>query len=63
MQNQDHLNELTELLRKATTGAEDMVSQWELEDSEYMSLELLETIKKARQLLQVLDTNKAIQEE
>lgn len=55
------LDELTELLRTATASAEDMVDQWGLE-GEYMSLKLLETIKKAKQVLQVLDENKAIQE-
>ena len=55
------LNELTELLRTATVSAEDMVDQWGLE-GEYMSLELLETIKRANELLKILDENKAIQE-
>ena len=56
------LNELTELLRTATVSAEDMVDQWGLE-GEYMSLELLETIKRANELLKVLDENKAILED
>ena len=55
------LNELTELLRTATVSAEDMVDHWGLE-GEYMSLELLETIKRANELLKVLDENKAILE-
>ena len=55
------LNELTELLRTATVSAEDMVDQWGLE-GEYVSLELLETIKRANELLKVLDENKAILE-
>ena len=55
------LNELIELLRTATVSAEDMVDQWGLE-GEYMSLELLETIKRANELLKVLDENKAILE-
>ena len=55
------LNELTELLRTATVNAEDMVDQWGLE-GEYMSLELLKTIKRANELLKVLDENKAILE-
>ena len=55
------LDELTELLRTATASAEDMVDQWGLE-GEYMSLELLNTIKKANKLLQILDEEKAIQE-
>ena len=55
------LNELTKLLRAATVSAEDMVDQWGLE-GEYMSLELLETIKRANELLKVLDENKAILE-
>ena len=55
------LNELTELLRTATVSAEDMIDQWGLE-GEYMSLELLETIKRANELLKVLDENKAILE-
>ena len=55
------LDELTELLRTATVSAEDMVDQWGLE-GEYMSLELLNTIKKANKLLQILDEEKAITE-
>ena len=55
------LDDLTELLRTATASAEDMVDQWGLE-GEYMSLELLNTIKKANKLLQILDEEKAIQE-
>ena len=53
------LNELTELLRKTTAGAENMVDQWGLE-GEYMSLELINTIKKANELLKILDEEKAI---
>ena len=55
------LNELTELLRKTTASVENMVDQWGLE-GEYMSLELINTIKKANKLLQILDDEKAIQE-
>ena len=61
MKDDKTLNELTELLRTATVSAEDMVDQWGLE-GEYMSLELLETIKRAIELLKVLDENKAILE-
>ena len=61
MKDDKTLNELTELLRTATVSAEDMVDQWGLE-GEYMSLELLETIKRANELLKVLDENKAILE-
>lgn len=55
------LDELTELLRTATVSAEDMVDQWGLE-GEYLSLELLNTIKKANELLKILDEEKAITE-
>jgi hypothetical protein len=55
------LNELTELLRTATASAEGMVDQWGLE-GEYMSLELINTIKKASKLLKILDEEKAITE-
>ena len=61
MKDDKTLNELTELLRTATVSAEDMVDQWGLE-GEYMSLELLETIKRANDLLKTLDENKAILE-
>ena len=61
MKDDKTLNELTELLRTATVSAEDMVDQWGLE-GEYMSLELLETIKRANELLKVLDENTAILE-
>ena len=53
------LDELTELLRTATASAEGMVDQWGLE-GEYMSLELINTIKKANELLKILDEEKAI---
>ena len=55
------LEGLIELLRKTTASAEDMAAS-HASEGEYMSLELLETIKKAKQILQVLDENKAIQE-
>ena len=54
------LDELTELLRKATINAEDMVNAWY---GEYTSPELMETIKKARAIIKELDHNKAIQED
>lgn len=51
------LDELTELLRKATRGAEGMVASY---DGDCISLELLETINKANAILKELDENKAI---
>ena len=54
------LDELIELLRKATRGAEGMVASY---DGDYISLELLETIDKANAILKELDENKAIIEE
>ena len=51
------LEELIELLRKATRGAEGMVAAY---DGDYISLELLETIDKANATLKELDENKAI---
>ena len=56
------LEGLIELLRKTTTSAEDMAASYACE-GEYMSLELLETIKRANELLNVLDENKAILED
>ena len=55
------LNELIELLRKTTVSAEAIAANDACE-GEYMSLELLETIKRANELLKVLDENKAILE-
>ena len=42
------LEELIELLRKTTRGAEGMVASY---DGDYISLELLETIDKANAIL------------
>ena len=53
--------ELVELLRKCTTGAEQMVEAFET--SYEISQNLRETIKKANKLLQELDQDKAFQEE
>lgn len=54
------LEALTELLRKATEGAKDMVAAWE---GEYVSYELMQTIAAADMLLYELDQSKAIQED
>lgn len=54
------LDELTELLRKATASAEDMVATWE--SGEYIHPELRATIEKANLILKELDQNKALQE-
>ena len=59
MQEDRTLNELTDLLQKATTATEEMIQDWECE---YVSPELLVTIQKAKKLLQILDENKAITE-
>lgn len=59
MQEDRTLNELTDLLQRATTSAEEMIRDWE---GEYVSPELLVTIQKAKKLLQILDENKAITE-
>lgn len=55
------LSELTELLRKATVSAEDLVSFGE--DYYDISPELMATIIKAKAILKELDENKAIIEE
>lgn len=55
------LEGLIELLRKTTTSAESLAAS-DMCEGEYMSLELLETIKRANALLKILDENKAIQE-
>jgi hypothetical protein len=55
------LEGLIELLRKTTASAESLAAS-DLCEGEYMSLELLETIKKANGLLKILDENKAIWE-
>jgi outer membrane protein OmpA-like peptidoglycan-associated protein len=55
------LSELTELLRKATVSAEDLVSFGE--DYYDISPELMATIVKAKAILKELDENKAIIEE
>ena len=55
------LRELTELLRKATVCAEDLMSFGE--DSYDISPELAATIVKAKAILKELDENKAIIEE
>lgn len=59
MQEDRTLNELTDLLQRATTSAEEMTRDWE---GEYVSPELLATIQRAKKLLQILDENKAITE-
>ena len=56
------LEGLIELLRKTTTSAEALAAS-DICEGEYMSLELLETIKRANDLLKTLDENKAIQED
>ena len=55
------LSELTELLRKATVDAEDLVAFGE--DYYDISPELMATIIKAKAILKELDENKAIIEE
>ena len=55
------LEGLIELLRKTTALAETLAAS-DMCEGEYMSLELLETIKRANELLKVLDENKAILE-
>lgn len=59
MQEDRTLDELTDLLQRATTSAEELIQDWE---GEYVSPELLATIQKAKKLLQILDENKAIME-
>lgn len=56
------LEGLIELLRKTTVSAETLAAS-DMCEGEYMSLELLETIKRANNLLKILDENKAIQED
>lgn len=51
------LDELTELLRKATVSAEDMVAAWDFEEG--ISPELRATIEKANRILKELDQTKA----
>lgn len=53
------LNELIELLRKATASAEDLTATWE---PEYIHPKLRATIEKAKLILKELDQNKALQE-
>lgn len=55
------LEGLIELLRKTTVSAEDLAAS-DMCEGEYMSLELLETVKRANALLKILDEDKAIQE-
>ena len=55
------LEGLIELLRKTTVSAESLAAS-DMCEGEYVSLELLETIKRANDLLKILDENKAIQE-
>ena len=55
------LEGLIELLRKTTISAETLAAS-DICEGEYVSLELLETIKRANELLKVLDENKAILE-
>ena len=56
------LEGLIELLRKTTASAESLATS-DMCEGEYISLELLETIKRANDLLKILDENKAIQED
>ena len=56
------LEGLIELLRKTTASAESLAAS-DMCEGEYISLELLETIKRANNLLKILDENKAIQED
>ena len=58
--NDKTLESLIELLRKTTASAESLAAS-DMCEGEYMSLELLETIKRANDLLKILDENKAIQ--
>ena len=55
------LEGLIDLLRKTTASAESLAAS-DMCEGEYMSLELLKTIKRANDLLKILDENKAIQE-
>ncbi len=55
------LEGLIDLLRKTTVSAEDLAAR-AVCDGDYISLELLETIKRANDLLKILDENKAITE-
>ena len=55
------LEGLVELLRKTTVSAEDLAAR-AMCDGDYVSLELLETIKRANTLLKILDEDKAITE-
>ena len=55
------LEGLIELLRKTTVSAGDLAAR-DMCDGDYISLELLETIKRANALLKILDEDKAIQE-
>lgn len=55
------LGELTELLRKATASAEDLVAMGE-SGGGYILPELRATIEKANLMLKELDQNKALQE-
>jgi hypothetical protein len=59
MQEDKTLNELIGLLQTATISAEELIQDWE---GEYVSPELLATIKKAKKLIQILDEDKAITE-
>ena len=59
MQEDKTLTELIDLLQTATISAEELIQDWE---GEYVSPELLATIKKAKKLLQILDEDKAIME-
>ena len=56
------LEDLIELLRNTTVSAEDLAAR-AMCDGDYVSLELFETIKRANDLLKILDENKAIQED
>lgn len=56
------LEGLIELLRTTTVSAEDLAAR-AMCDGDYVSLELLETIKRANAILKLLDEDKAIQED
>lgn len=62
MANDKTLEDLIEILSKTTASSEDVAAR-DICEGEYMSLELLETIKRANDLLKILDENKTIQED
>ena len=64
MQKDKSLDDLTELLRKAVLEAEEMVDFVKSSgyDGEYLSRDLLHTLKIADELLKTLDQEKALTE-